>query len=47
VSVPVIAGGLITRREEIREILSSGAIGVSTTTASLFNFKAPSFSSSP
>lgn len=40
VSVPVIAGGLITRREEIQEILSSGAIGVSTTTSSLYHKKA-------
>jgi glycerol uptake operon antiterminator len=46
VSVPVIAGGLITKREEIQEILSSGAIGVSTTTSGLFNFKAPSFNPS-
>lgn len=38
-SVPVIAGGLITRREEIQEILSSGAIGVSTTTSGLFTHK--------
>jgi glycerol uptake operon antiterminator len=38
ISVPVIAGGLITKREEIQEILSSGAIGVSTTTSGLFNF---------
>lgn len=40
VSVPVIAGGLITRREEIREILSSGAIGVSTTTPGLYQLNA-------
>lgn len=40
VSVPVIAGGLITRREEIQEILSSGAIGVSTTTSSLYHIEA-------
>jgi glycerol uptake operon antiterminator len=42
VSVPVIAGGLITSREEIREILSSGAVGVSTTTSSLFTVNEPS-----
>jgi glycerol uptake operon antiterminator len=47
VSVPVIAGGLITRREEIQEILSSGAIGVSTTTSSLFALKDPSLDFSP
>ncbi|RLB30289.1 MAG: glycerol-3-phosphate responsive antiterminator [Deltaproteobacteria bacterium] len=47
VSVPVIAGGLITKCEEIQEILSSGAIGVSTTTSSLFAFQAPSLLSSP
>jgi len=47
VSVPVIAGGLITSYEEIREILSSGAVGVSTTTSSLFTFKGPSFDFSP
>jgi glycerol uptake operon antiterminator len=47
VSVPVIAGGLITRREEIKEILSSGAIGVSTTTSRLFNLQAPSLLSPP
>jgi len=41
VSVPVIAGGLITRQEEIREILTSGAVGVSTTTATLYRAKAP------
>ena len=40
ISVPVIAGGLITRREEIEEILSSGAIGVSTTTSSLYHMNA-------
>ena len=39
VSVPVIAGGLITRREEIQEILSSGAVGVSTTTSSLYQIE--------
>jgi glycerol uptake operon antiterminator len=36
-SVPVIAGGLITKPQEIQEILSSGAIGISTTSAKLFN----------
>lgn len=40
ISVPVIAGGLITRREEIKEVLSSGAIGVSTTTSSLYHIEA-------
>jgi glycerol uptake operon antiterminator len=40
VSVPVIAGGLITKREEVQEILSSGAIGVSTTTSSLYHVNA-------
>jgi glycerol uptake operon antiterminator len=38
-SIPVIAGGLITQKEEIREILASGAVGVSTTASHLFNFK--------
>ena len=46
-SVPVIAGGLITRREEIQGILSSGAIGVSTTTSGLFTFQTASFNPSP
>ena len=36
-SVPVIAGGLITKLQEIEEILSSGAIGISTTNAKLFS----------
>jgi len=35
-SIPVIAGGLITREEEIREILASGAIGISTSSPPLF-----------
>lgn len=39
-SIPVIAGGLITREEEIREILASGAIGISTTSSRLFDFSA-------
>jgi glycerol uptake operon antiterminator len=39
-SIPVIAGGLITREEEIREILASGAIGLSTTSSRLFDFSA-------
>jgi glycerol uptake operon antiterminator len=47
VSVPVIAGGLIKKREEIREILSSGAVGVSTTTASLYHIDALSLSPFP
>jgi glycerol uptake operon antiterminator len=37
-SIPVIAGGLITHEEEIRKILASGAIGISTTSSHLFNF---------
>jgi glycerol uptake operon antiterminator len=41
-SIPLIAGGLITGEEEIREILASGAIGISTTDHSLFNFSAKS-----
>jgi glycerol uptake operon antiterminator len=36
-SIPVIAGGLIRREEEVREIIASGAIGISTTSPSLFN----------
>jgi len=39
-SIPVIAGGLITREEEIREILAAGAIGISTTSSRLFAFSA-------
>lgn len=37
-SLPIIAGGLITKPEEVEEILSSGAVGISTTTSDLFNF---------
>ena len=36
-SVPVIAGGLITKLQEIEEILFSGAIGISTTNTKLFS----------
>jgi glycerol uptake operon antiterminator len=36
-AIPIIAGGLITRKEEIREILSSGAVGISTTSSHLFS----------
>jgi glycerol uptake operon antiterminator len=36
-SVPVIAGGLITTPQEIQEILSSGAIGISTTSTNLLS----------
>lgn len=39
-SIPVIAGGLITRQEEVREILDAGAIGISTTSSRLFTFSA-------
>jgi len=39
-SIPVIAGGLITRQEEIRDILDAGAIGISTTSSRLFTFSA-------
>lgn len=35
-SVPLIAGGLITEEEDIREILAAGAIGISTTEQKLF-----------
>jgi glycerol uptake operon antiterminator len=35
---PIIAGGLITKEEEIREILASGAVGISTTSPHLFGF---------
>ncbi len=41
ISVPVIAGGLIKKREEVMEILASGAVGISTTTSSLFNYTIP------
>jgi glycerol uptake operon antiterminator len=44
VSSPVIAGGLITKREEVQEILSSGAVGVSTTTSGLYHIEASSLS---
>ena len=37
--IPVIAGGLITQKEEIDEILASGAIGISTSSSHLFDFK--------
>ena len=37
-SVPVIGGGLITTHQEIQEILSAGAIGISTTSAKLFHY---------
>ena len=36
-SVPVIAGGLITTPQEIQDILSSGAIGISTTSANILS----------
>ena len=36
-SVPVIAGGLITEENEIRQILDSGALGISTTSSRLFS----------
>jgi glycerol uptake operon antiterminator len=36
-SVPVIAGGLITTPQEIQEILSSGAIGISTTNVNILS----------
>jgi glycerol uptake operon antiterminator len=39
-SIPVIAGGLITHEEESREILTSGAVGVSTTSSHLFDYSA-------
>jgi glycerol uptake operon antiterminator len=35
-AVPIIAGGLITTPDEVNEILSSGAIGISTSTAKLW-----------
>ena len=35
-SIPVIAGGLITEEGEVRQILDSGALGISTTWSSLF-----------
>ena len=35
-SIPVIAGGLITTHQEVKEILSSGAVGISTTAFHLF-----------
>jgi glycerol uptake operon antiterminator len=37
-SIPVIAGGLITTWEEIKEILDSGAVGVSTSAPELFRY---------
>ena len=38
ISIPIIAGGLITEEDDIREILASGAIGISTTDHRLFQF---------
>lgn len=38
--LPVIAGGLITRKDEVDEILTSGAVGVSTTSPQLFDYLA-------
>jgi glycerol uptake operon antiterminator len=35
-SIPIIAGGLITTEEQVREILRSGALAISTTAARLF-----------
>ncbi|HEX2965100.1 MAG TPA: glycerol-3-phosphate responsive antiterminator [Syntrophorhabdaceae bacterium] len=35
-SIPVIAGGLIKKEDEAREILASGAVGISTTSSNLF-----------
>ncbi len=37
-SVPVIAGGLITSTKEVREILASGAIGISSSSTDVWNF---------
>ena len=37
-SVPVIAGGLITKRKEVEEIITSGAIGVSSSSAHIWDF---------
>jgi glycerol uptake operon antiterminator len=36
IPIPVIAGGLITSRDEVREILEAGAAGISTTATHLF-----------
>jgi glycerol uptake operon antiterminator len=36
-SIPIIAGGLITEKEEVKEILGCGAIGVSTTALNLIS----------
>lgn len=38
-SVPLIAGGLITQKEDVSEILDAGAIGISTTEQRLFNYE--------
>jgi len=38
IATPIIAGGLITQEEEIREILAAGAIGISTTERRLYHF---------
>jgi glycerol uptake operon antiterminator len=38
-SIPVIAGGLITEESEVRRILDSGALGISTTSRSLFSLQ--------
>lgn len=39
-SIPLIAGGLISQEDDIREILAAGAVGISTSTRHLFNFSA-------
>jgi glycerol uptake operon antiterminator len=35
-AIPIIAGGLITKPEEIEEILAAGAVGISTSSPHLF-----------
>jgi len=42
-SVPLIAGGLITEKEDIRDILAAGASGISTTDQRLFHFEKNTF----
>ncbi len=41
ISVPLIAAGLITQEQDIRDILSAGAVGISTTDQRLFSYTLP------
>ncbi len=41
ISVPLIAAGLITHEQDISDILSAGAVGISTTDQRLFGYTQP------